>query len=110
MKRIFLLIFVFAAIDGACQVRPFRFAFVSDTHIGSPNGAAEEDLHRTVSDINSMNDVAFVVLTGDVTELGTDEELKSAKQILDNLDVPWYIIPGRMERERGFGLYRNFWK
>ncbi|HEX4876515.1 MAG TPA: PQQ-binding-like beta-propeller repeat protein, partial [Chitinophagaceae bacterium] len=95
MKKGWLATFLlFILIAGNAQVKPFRFAFVSDTHIGSPNGSAEEDLRRTVRDINAMNDVAFVVLTGDITELGTNEEIKLAKQILDSLDVPWYIIPG----------------
>lgn len=72
----------------------FRFAFISDTHIGSPNGSAEEDLRRTVADINARGELAFVVLTGDITELGTDAELKLARQILDSLHIPYYIIPG----------------
>jgi len=76
------------------QVKPFRFAFISDTHIGSPDGKAEEDLRRTVADINQMTDIAFVVLTGDITELGTNDEIKRAKEILDELKVSWYIIPG----------------
>ena len=80
--------------QATAQWKPFRFAFVSDTHIGSPNGTAEEDLRRTVADINRMDDIAFVVLTGDITEMGTDEEISLAKRILDSLDVPWYIIPG----------------
>lgn len=78
----------------AQTIKPFRFAFISDTHIGSPNGAAEEDLRRTVADINQMTDIAFVVLTGDITELGTYEEIKQARAILDELKVPYYIIPG----------------
>ena len=41
-----------------------------------------------------MTDIAFVLLTGDITELGTNEELKLAKQILDSLNIKWYIIPG----------------
>jgi outer membrane protein assembly factor BamB/predicted phosphodiesterase len=94
MKNFFLLLVLIIAGAAQAQVKPFRFAFISDTHIGSPNGAAEEDLRRTVRDINSMDDIAFVVLTGDITELGTNEELKLAKQILDSLDVPWHIIPG----------------
>ncbi|MDQ3683510.1 MAG: PQQ-binding-like beta-propeller repeat protein [Bacteroidota bacterium] len=94
MKQGFLLVLLFCVFILSAQTKPFRFAFISDTHIGSPNGAAEEDLRRTVADINSMNDVAFVVITGDITELGTDEEIKLAKQILDSLDVPYYIIPG----------------
>lgn len=76
------------------QSKPFRFAFISDTHIGSPNGGAEEDLNRTVADINSMKDIDFVVITGDITELGTNQQLLLAKQILDKLQIPYYIIPG----------------
>ena len=74
--------------------KAFRFAFLSDTHIGSPNGGAEEDLRRSVRDINAMDDIAFVVITGDITELGTNEELKLAKRIFDSLKVKYYIIPG----------------
>jgi outer membrane protein assembly factor BamB/predicted phosphodiesterase len=94
MKQLFLFGWLLLAGTAIAQVKPFRFAFISDTHIGSPNGAAEEDLRRTVQDINSMNDVAFVVITGDITELGTNEELKRAKQLFDSLDIPYYIIPG----------------
>ena len=61
------------------QSTPFRFAFISDTHIGSPNGGAEEDLRRTVKAINDRNDVDFVVLTGDITELGTNKQLALQK-------------------------------
>lgn len=93
-KALILLILITISLAGFTQVNPFRFAFISDTHIGSPNGSAEEDLRRTVRDINAMSDIAFVVLTGDITELGTNEEIKLARQILDSLDVPWYIIPG----------------
>jgi outer membrane protein assembly factor BamB len=68
---------------------------MSDTHIGSPNGGAEEDLRQTVADINSIKDsIAFVVITGDITELGTNQQLLLAKQILDSLQIPYYIIPG----------------
>ncbi len=59
MKQVFLLVLLFSVIVLSAQTKPFRFAFISDTHIGSPNGDAEEDLRRTVADINSMHDVAF---------------------------------------------------
>lgn len=95
MKRYgLLLLFLISVLVSNAQWKPFRFAFLSDTHIGSPDGAAEEDLRRTVADINQMTAIAFVVITGDITELGTDAEIKLAKQILDELKVPYYIIPG----------------
>ena len=94
MKQIFLSTLLFFSLSLFAQKKPFRFAFISDTHIGSPNGGADEDLRRTVSDINAMSGVDFVVLTGDITELGKNTELALAKQILDSLDIPYYIIPG----------------
>src|ERR1044072_2311983 len=94
MKKLFIsLVFLHAFLLQA-QIKSFRFVHISDTHIGSPNGAAEEDLRRTVRDINQMNDVAFVIITGDITELGTDRELHVAKTILDSLKLKYYIIPG----------------
>ena len=90
----FALLFIVAVAAGQAQFNTFRFAFISDTHIGSPDGKAEEDLRRTVADINEIDNIAFVVITGDITELGTNEEIKNAKQILDKLKVPYYIIPG----------------
>jgi predicted MPP superfamily phosphohydrolase len=96
LSKVIQLIIFRAGIknDALAQWKPFRFAFISDTHIGSPNGGAEEDLRRTVADINQMEGIDFVVITGDITELGTDAEIKLAKQILDELKVPYYIIPG----------------
>jgi outer membrane protein assembly factor BamB/predicted phosphodiesterase len=94
MKKVFLFILLIVSLAANSQLKTFRFAFLSDTHIGSPDGKAEEDLRRTVADINAMTDIAFVVITGDITELGTDDEIKRAKQIFDQLKVPYYIIPG----------------
>lgn len=94
MKNIIVFLLILFVSTAEAQIKPFRFAFISDTHIGSPNGSAEEDLRRTVADINQMTDIAFVVLTGDITELGTTEEIKMAKAILSELKVPYYIIPG----------------
>lgn len=94
MKYILFICSLFISVTLFAQTKNFRFAFISDTHIGSPDGHAEEDLRRTVADINAMNDIAFVVITGDITELGTNVQIKLAKQILDSLTVKYYIIPG----------------
>ena len=95
MKRsCFFILLIITGFISFGQTAPLRFVHISDTHIGSPNGGAEEDLRRTVKDINERNDIAFVVITGDITELGTDDELRSAKAILDGFKIPWYIIPG----------------
>ncbi|MDB5251331.1 MAG: metallophosphoesterase [Flaviaesturariibacter sp.] len=94
MKRLLLATLALLPFLAFSQPKPFRFAFISDTHIGSPNGGAEEDLRRTVADINSLTGIDFVVITGDITELGKNSEIALAKQILDSLHVTYYIIPG----------------
>ena len=85
-----LVLFFLTAVIGSAQ--SFKFGFVTDTHIGS--GTSAEDLRRTVQDINADSSLRFVVITGDITEFGSDDELKLAKQILDSLNKKWYIIPG----------------
>lgn len=86
----------------------FKFAHVSDTHIG--NETAAEDLRRTVRDINADTSLRFVILTGDITEFGADTELKLAKSLFDSLNKPWYIIPGNHDgnwSESGANSFRT---
>ena len=112
MKRSLLLFLVLLSITAFAQKKRFRFAFISDTHIGSPNGGAEEDLRRTVADINAAKNIDFVVLTGDITELGTNAELALAKKLLDSLNIPYYIIPGNHDtgwsESGGLGFNQTF--
>ena len=84
---IILLVFSFLV-----QAQTIRFAHITDTHIGS--GTSAEDLKRTITDINSLKDINFVISSGDITEFGSDEELKQAKSMIDQLNKPWYIVPG----------------
>lgn len=85
-----LLICLLSAPD--IHAQNFKFAHVSDTHIGA--GTAEEDLNRTVADINSQDSLDFVIVTGDITEMGTNKELALAKDILEELEIPYYVVPG----------------
>lgn len=90
-KKLFLLLLLVVAAIGS-YAQPIKFALVTDTHVGNATGA--DDLENTVKDINSNPEIEFVIVSGDVTEFGADEELKLAKNILDQLQKPWYAIPG----------------
>ena len=91
IKSFFLFLSLLSSVIIKAQ-QPFIFAHISDTHIG--NQTAEEDLKRTINSINNNPSISFVVLTGDITEFGSDDELTLAKKILDSLNKPWHIIPG----------------
>ncbi|HXR85118.1 MAG TPA: PQQ-binding-like beta-propeller repeat protein [Hanamia sp.] len=92
MKKIPLLISLIISLNISFAQSRFKFAHVSDTHIGSSN--SEEDLIRTVHSINSDSTLKFVIISGDITDFGTDSAFQLAKTILDSLNKPWYIIPG----------------
>ncbi|MCA5005720.1 outer membrane protein assembly factor BamB family protein [Sphingobacterium bovistauri] len=108
MKR-FLLAFTFClCISNLFAQTSFKFAQITDTHIGGHSG--EEDLRRTVEDLNKQQDIDFVILSGDVTEFGSEEELKLAKLVLDGLKLPLYIVPGNHDSnwsESGANSFRK---
>ena len=94
----------------AAQTQSFRFAWLSDTHVGS--ATAEEDLRRSMRDINSMNDIAFTILSGDITELGWNDQFRLAKTILDSLKKPYFITPGNHDTkwsESGCTEFSKIW-
>ncbi|TJZ61972.1 metallophosphoesterase [Sphingobacterium olei] len=104
-------IFIFLTVSlfcGTSFAQSFKFAQVTDTHVGGSTGA--DDLRRTVEDLNQLKDIDFVILSGDVTEFGSDEELAIAKQILDSLNLPLYVIPGNHDSnwsESGANSFRK---
>ena len=87
-----LLLLLSLSLSQSLTAQEFKFAFVTDTHIGA--STSEEDLQRTVADINSLPDIDFALITGDVTEMGTDEEIAKAHEILEQLEIPYYTVPG----------------
>ena len=94
MSKIILILFLqtILFITGISAQQAFSFVHLTDTHIGSPN--AEVDLRNSIKDINQNKEIAFVLISGDITEFGSDAELLLAKRMLDSLQKPWYIIPG----------------
>ncbi|HWX20966.1 MAG TPA: PQQ-binding-like beta-propeller repeat protein [Candidatus Binatia bacterium] len=101
------LLFPPALSDGA---EPFRFAFLSDSHVGSSTG--EQDLRATVRDINSMTGLSFVVVSGDITEYGSLEQLRLAKSIFDEVKIPFHLVPGNHDTkwsESGATDFARLW-
>jgi 3',5'-cyclic-AMP phosphodiesterase len=93
----------------ACQVEeptaqksstasPFSFVQISDTHIGFHKPANEhvtDTLQKTINAINALlAPPAFVVHTGDISHLSKPEEFDLAKQLLSQLKVPLFTLPG----------------
>jgi len=108
-KLILIVVFLTVSITFADEP-PIRFAWLSDTHVGGRTGV--EDLREAVQDINLLPGIDFVILSGDITEMGSNAELALAKAILDSLNKPYYIIPGNHDTkwsESGCTLFSELW-
>ena len=96
MKRILpvSLMLLFSVLFCAAQSKndTIIFAYISDTHIGSGSGQA--DLEKCIADMNTRPEIQFVIHAGDVTEFGADSEIETAKNVMDRLSKPYYIVPG----------------
>jgi outer membrane protein assembly factor BamB len=106
---LFLLILL-APLSLLADTNAFRFAWLSDTHVGSTTG--EQDLRAAVRDINSLTGLSFVLVSGDVTEYGSREQLRLAKEILDGLKIPLHIGPGNHDTkwsESGATDFARIW-
>ena len=44
--------------------------------------------------MNTRPEIQFVIHAGDVTEFGADSEIETAKNVMDRLSKPYYIVPG----------------
>lgn len=74
---------------------PLKFVHLTDLHV-VPGNANEASLHRIVDEIN-RDEYPFVVVSGDISNDGSDVELKTVHDALARLKIPYYIISGNHE-------------
>ena len=75
------------------QEEPLRFAFLTDLHY-SQGGRSVQDLRRCIRDVNSLDGLDFVLIGGDLTDFGTDEEIRDVKGMLDSISTRYYVVAG----------------
>lgn len=79
----------------------FTFAQISDFHISGPDGNADRTMQTTahlkvaVEHLNNLPErPEFVLCTGDLVDQGGAEAYAILADILDQLSMPFYLIPG----------------
>ena len=106
MKRVLSLLVTVLAISLAMQGGVVKLAILSDVHV-TPGNTNEEKLREAVAEINAAK-VDAVMLTGDLTNEGSDEQLLNIKAILDDITHPFYIIPGNHENNWSQSACKTF--
>lgn len=67
---------------------PFKFAVAADTH------AYYDEMKTFVQVINSRNDLEFLLIAGDLTDYGMQEEYQWMIEILGSLKLPYLTVIG----------------
>ena len=109
MNRVKLFL-LFLILSFPLNAQNFQFGWLTDIHIGYTD--ANEDLKSVVQKINQNPNIKFVIASGDIAEKGKNEELEIAKSILDELNKPYYIIPGNHDTkwsESGTTKFAELW-
>lgn len=105
-NRLFLTLLALFVLSLAMQGGVVRLAILSDVHV-TPGNANEGKLREAVAEINAT-DVDAVMLTGDLTNEGSDEQLRNIKGILDGIIHPLYVIPGNHENNWSQSACKTF--
>ena len=106
MKRLMTFLVAVVALSLAVQGGVVRLAILSDIHV-TPGNANEGKLREAVAEINAT-DVDAVMLTGDLTNEGSDEQLSNVKGIMDGIIHPLYVIPGNHENNWSQSACKTF--
>ena len=106
MKRFFAFFALALLLAMAMQGGVVKLAILSDVHV-TPGNANEGKLREAVAEINAT-DVDAVMMTGDLTNEGSDEQLRNVKGILDGITHPLYVIPGNHENNWSQSACKTF--
>jgi outer membrane protein assembly factor BamB/predicted phosphodiesterase len=99
MKRIRIMpvLLLLLCLSSRAEVKPFRFAQLTDIHL-NPNGTGPtEALLKSIDQINKTAGIDFVLVTGDLTEQGDSRMLQEVKNCLDRLKMPYHVCMGNHE-------------
>ena len=95
-----------AIVSVTLQAGVVRLAILSDVHV-TPGNLNMKKLTEAVTEINAT-DVDAVMMTGDLTNEGSDEQLQTVKCILDGITHPLYVIPGNHENNWSQSACKTF--
>ena len=82
------------------------FTLLTDIHV-TPGNENEKQLIAAIDEINN-NSSSFVIISGDLSNEGSDEQLYNIKRIVDKLNKPLYIIPGNHENNWSQSATKTF--
>lgn len=111
MRRLIYILLISLTLCAACtQQRAVKVALLADLHI-SPRNYNDTIMQRVVEDINSQN-FDLVIVAGDITNMGSNDELQCAYNHLKSIRHPQLVTHGNHETtwsESGGKDFERYW-
>ena len=98
LKGLFSLVFSLVCLALGAQIQvgdTLCVAVFADMHV-SPGTVADENLAQAIENVNKSG-YDFVIVAGDVSNVGSDAELQNVYDKLKALQVPYFFVPGNHE-------------
>lgn len=98
--RTLYVICLVAVLAGVAHagVTPFTFVQITDTHMFADRPYRDANLKAALAEINAMRPRPdFIIHTGDITDLGTEDEFGRYRAIARDALMPVYTVPGNHE-------------
>ena len=92
LKGLFSLVFSLVCLALGAQIQvgdTLRVAVFADMHV-SPGTVADENLAQAIENVNKSG-YDFVIVAGDVSNVGSDAELQNVYDKLKALQVPYFF-------------------
>lgn len=101
----FILIAITFLFSSSVFAKDIKFIQITDSHFSSEKSEytqrevehSQNVLEKTITDINSIPEVDFIVFTGDNIDNANAEDLKAFLKIANKLKKPYYVVIGNHE-------------
>jgi len=105
MKKIItLLTFIITGFLSIANAGEIKFVQVTDTHLSTKNKYSQDVLKEAVKDINKLDNISFVVFTGDNIDSSNIENHEAFLKIINKLKYPYYIVIGNHDVFKSNGI------
>lgn len=106
-KNIILTLLSLLLLQGAVYAEVIKFAQIADAHFIAGDKYREQVLQEAVNSINNQKDIAFTVFTGDNINSPKPYYLPDFTNIINKLNVPYYIVIGNHDVYKNNGLSKT---
>jgi outer membrane protein assembly factor BamB len=111
MKKITLIVYLSFLFTHNILPQNYKYAWIPGIQSELPS--KKNNIENIVKDINNKKEISFVIITCSLSKDGKNEGIDSAKTVLDELKVPYFILPGYDDVELNESCFREFkdlWK